>query len=276
MIIRWIMNKGEPDTRFGPETPGEGYNAIGFPPAWPNRPWVAANFVADWRGIVVGDNIMPEHLLGIQSLDGQALEPDSGREADQRLMRDLRARADAVMWGANTLRRQPQIIPDLGNDLWLHGLRTSRGLSYFPPLILVTDSGNLDFSLPAFHTKKLRTFVLTNNLTAEKLQVAASGTKAEIIGIGSPKLDMAGALNYLLERESMKVVLCEGGHSLIVSLHELGFLDEVFMTNSNVALDARRIQNPKYMFDFVKEKARRVAYGKAGQFEFRRWRFNER
>lgn len=277
MTITWTINKGELDLRFGPKALGPEYNSIGFPPAWDNRPWIAANFVADQNGLVVGDNIIPEHLLGITSLEGQRLEPDSGREADQRLMRDLRVRANAVMWGANTLRRQPTIIPDLQDDATLHNLRTSLGFPYYPPLILVTDSGNLDFSLKAFHTDNLRTIVLTNETTAQKLQPLSAGTKAEIIGIGNPNLNMSAALERLRKQEGMRRVICEGGHKLIVSLRrEGGFLDEVFVTTSNVAIDPALVQNPKYMFKFEKEGAELIAFGKAGKFEFRRWRFNKR
>lgn len=283
MKIRWIKDEGEPDRRFGPGAPGTKYNAIGFPPAWPDRPWIISNFVADKNGLVVADNLKdPLAILGKASFpDGKPLTPDPGAEADWRFMRILRAYADMVMWGANTLRLQPRIIPDLydpqGKPITaLHEFRKTHGMPYYPPLVLVTDSGNLDFSLPAFHTAELETLVLTNEVTADRLRPQAAGTNAKIIGIGTPKLNMTQGLKSLRLEWGAELILCEGGHSLIESLHAGGFLDEVFVTTSNVALEPSRLKNPKYLFDFRQENARLVAHGKAGQFEFRRWRFNQR
>lgn len=280
MIVNWSINQGEPDSRFGPEAPDPGYNAIGFPAAWDDRPWIAASFVADRNGLVVGDNLKPEHLLGMEDLaTGQALTPDAGREADQWLMRDLRARADAVMWGANTLRIQPTIIPDLHDDPIRHGLRKSHGLPHYPRLVLVTNSGGLDFFLPAFHTKPLEVIILTNETVKTQLEGRAREAKAErtsVVGRGPKELDMAAGLRYLLHALGIKLLLCEGGHSLIESLHAGGFLDEVFVSTSDLAIDPALVKNPRYMFDFAAENARLVAEGQAGGFGFRRWRFNKR
>lgn len=281
MSVDWIENH-ETRWRFGPEKPGPGFVALGFPPAWDNRPWIFANFVADKNGLVVADNLPdPTAILGKVSFpDSQPLRPDTGAEADWRFMRNLRAYADAVMWGANTLRLQPEIIPDLkgpdpNDEPTLRAFRKSHGLAEYPSLILVTNSGQFDFSLPAFNTPGLKTTILTNAMTAELLETKAQGTKTALVGAGRTQLDMASALEHL-RLQKIDYLLCEGGHSLIVSLHEQGFLDEVFVTTSNIALDPALVQNPKYMFKFEEEGDQLIAFGTAGQFEFRRWRFSDR
>lgn len=281
--ITWASNEiTEPDARFGKMLPKE-WEVFTFPPAWKHRPWIAANFVADRNGLVVGKTnggktVTPEHLLGKRRFpSNRKCTPDPAVEADQRTMRILRTLADGVMWGRKTLTHQPKIIPDLMGDYrTLHAFRDAHSMGMYPPLILVTDSGELDFSLPAFRTPGLRTVVLTNEATAKRTAPLAAGTNTQVIGFGAEKLNTAKGLEWLLKTEGMNVVLCEGGHSLIESLHADGLLDEVFVTTTNVALDPAKVVDPKYMFDFAKEGARLVACGTAGKFEFRRWRFNER
>ncbi len=275
--VIWEFDHGEPDIRFGGMAPGPGWRAFGFPAATKDAPFVTSNFIADKRGLVVGENIRVEHIVGRESFpEGEPLTPDVGSNIDYRMLHNLRAYADAVMWGRNTLTREPSIIPDLMNDRRLIEFRKKNRLPLLPKLVLVSNSaGNIDFALPAFHTQGLETIILTNQKSAEALAAKAreAMASAKIVGLGQDTLDVQEGLKHLRQKEDVEVLLVEGGHSLIESLHGQGLLHEAFVTTSDKALDPEKVKGAKYMFDFRAEGARHMAHGNGGQFQFDRWRW---
>ena len=186
------------------------------------------------RGLYGGSLTMPEELVYsnfVTSLDGVVALPGAGvssgptlsgrSEADRFVMGLLRAVADCVLVGAQTLRE------DAGH-LWTPGyihpasaedfgrLRAALGLAAEPVLCILTRSGDLDRSQRVFR---------------EQAPLVLEGA-SEIGDV------LAG-----LRGRGYRRVLCEGGPQVIGQLVGAGLLDEAFITLSPVL--AGRDQTPR-------------------------------
>ena len=77
----------------------------------------------------------------------------------------------------------------------------------------------------------------------------------------------------------MRYLDCEGGQTVLRALHDAGLLDEVFLTETDVGVDASRHRGAMKMFQFQSEGAELIAESRIGRdsaWRFRRWRFNQR
>ena len=100
MKIRWHVQK-EQRFPFGSVSPDpDWFEPIGFPPPWPDRPWVYAVMVASANGVVAWPRSGPDDdpVLAILGQDDARDE----RIADRRHMRHLRCFGDVAI-GAQTL-----------------------------------------------------------------------------------------------------------------------------------------------------------------------------
>ena len=195
------------------------YGRLGF-----KTPVVYANFVASVDGVV---------SLGSKPSAGSTI---SGKyPADRFLMGLLRACADAVVIGAGTLRATPghlwtpaHVYPELATEFT--GLRSTLGRSLEPALVVLTASGDLDFSHPALVRGAL---VITTAAGAKKIgdRVPAA---SELIEMGEgTTLDIGKTIAELRGR-GLHVLLTEGGPHLTGQLIEGALLDELFLTVSPV------------------------------------------
>src|SRR5713101_5298919 len=171
VIIRWQRND---ETRypFGSESPDPArLEPLGFPPPWPNRPWIYANVITEKNGIVAwkragaGDD-------PVRAIAGGDFTR-SGRLADLQLMRHLRACADAFSVGAQTLRDHPDLVgaaDDIGGELGeaLRRFRVRHGLRGVPLQVVYSISGELDLGAPIFSTE-LTAIVVTTGPGARRL-----------------------------------------------------------------------------------------------------------
>jgi riboflavin biosynthesis pyrimidine reductase len=186
---------------------------IGF-----HAPSLYANFVTSLDGVVAADGAPPSAISG-------------GVDADRFVMGLLRACAEAVVIGAGTLRAEPRHLwtPDhIYSPLATAyaDLRTALGLPPTPRLVLLTRSGDIDPSLPAF---ELGALVLTTATGANALRgrlPAASTVTA--LGPGIEPADVLAALR----EEGFQVVLTEGGPTLLAQFLAASLLDELFLTLS--------------------------------------------
>jgi riboflavin biosynthesis pyrimidine reductase len=195
---------------------------------------VYSNFVASLDGVVT---------LGSKPSAGSIL---SGKyAADRFLMGLLRACADAVVIGAGTLRATPghiwtpaHVYPALATEFT--ALRSSLGRSPEPALVLLTASGDLDFSHPALVRGAM---VVTTAAGAKKLANRLPA-KCELVEMGDGKrLDPGATINELRSR-GLKVLLTEGGPHLVGQLIEGRLLDEAFLTVSPVLAGRRDAGTP--------------------------------
>lgn len=195
------------------------YGRLGF-----SSPVVYSNFVASIDGVVT---------LGSKPSAGSLI---SGKyPADRFVMGLLRACADAVVIGAGTLRATPghlwtpnHVYPALATEFT--ALRSALGRSAEPKLVVLTATGDLDFTHPAFAKSSI---VCTTSGGAKKIGRHLA-PECELVTIGKGhSLDIGKALDELRDR-GLDVLLVEGGPHVMGQLIEHGLLDEAFLTVSPV------------------------------------------
>jgi riboflavin biosynthesis pyrimidine reductase len=263
----------DPD-RFGP---------LGFPLPWPTRPWIYGNVIASREGVVTWARTGPHDDPVRAIAGGDRSRP--GRLADVRLLRYLRACADAIAFGAQTLRDQPDLVgsPNPGGELGerLVQWRARHGLPPVPLQVLYSASGRLDLDLPMFTTPDLTVVVITTAGGARRLGERA-GARLTTLVAGDDRVD-AAALRHAHERLyrdfGVRYLDCEGGVVALESLRAAGILDEIFVTVTDTAVEAVAHADVRRLFDFEAEGACLVGEGRVAAdpgYVFRRWRFNRR
>ncbi len=286
--IYWHLNNVKDP--FIPESPVPNrFEAIGFPHAWPDLPWVFANMVASANGVVAWKRKGAEDdpVLAILGGDPNRIE----RRADKLLMRYLRTFGDMSI-GAETNRSQPNLI-QTPRESWdsepelqevyeaLYNRRTRYGLSYHPKNIIYSPSGRLELKNPVFNTDGVEVIVITTKNGAD--QLLTNGAKDKKISlIVEDKLDVAGLINAhrkLSNDFGVRRLNCEGGETILRALQGAGILDEVFVTYTDVEIDESQHEGVLHIFDFEKIGAKLIAEGKINPesgYTFRRWRLNQR
>jgi len=285
-LIHWHRNV-EARYAHGPVSPDPGRLApLGFPPAWSGRPWIYANVIASANGVLTWHRA-GAHDDPVRVIAGGDFTR-SGRLADLALMRHLRACADAVSVGAQTLRDHPDLVAtpgELGGGLAdsLARFRKERGLRRFPLQVVYTESGRLDLDAPIFNTPDLMTVIVTTDSGARALR-ARGGDDMDItiFTAGDERIESGGLIRSherLLAEFGVRYLDCEGGMVVLESLHGAGLLDEIFVTVTDVHIEASEHEGVKRLFSFDAAGASLIAEGRAASdpgYVFRRWRFNER
>jgi riboflavin biosynthesis pyrimidine reductase len=205
------------------------YGRLGFPAAPPGRPWIYSNFVQSLDGIV---SFKGKHAAG----------SDIARSRHDRWLMDLlRAHADAVLVGANTLLDET----DLGDrprgpvfrimDAELRRLRQKLGKRR-ETNIIVTGSATLDLSaFRVFDGELVDAVVVTTRSGAKRLAEKQPHPHVRVIAAGEDKFVDLTATAGLLRRElGVEYLLCEGGPTLYGYLSRAGLVDEKFVTVSPV------------------------------------------
>lgn len=175
----------------------------------------------------------------ISSLDGKATASGKagpiGSPTDRLLMRALRARVDAVMIGAGTLRAEKLTLA-VPRDL--KASREARGLRPQPLAVLATGSSDLPLEANLLGPSPDNLLVLTSPETPEECltELSSSGASIEVVPeesdsvSSSSQLDLARALETLKERYAVDVLLVEGGPVLNHTFVRNGLADELFLT----------------------------------------------
>lgn len=195
------------------------YGRLGFP-----AHVVYANFVSSIDGVVT---------LGSKPSAGSLISGKS--QADRFLMGLLRACADAVVLGAGTLRGTPghlwtpaHVFPALATEFT--ALRSALGRSAEPALVVLTASGDLDFSHPALARGAI---VMTTSPGAKRIGPRLPAS-CDLVVLGKGKsIDFGKAMAELRQR-GFDVLLSEAGPHVTGQLVADGLLDEVFLTLSPV------------------------------------------
>jgi riboflavin biosynthesis pyrimidine reductase len=207
------------------------YGNLGFPPSPVDRPWIYTNFVQSLDGIVT--------LLGEHASGGDISQSSP---ADRWLMDLLRAHADGLLMGMNTLREeQRQRGPDSRGivfrvaDPVLQELRRKLGKAR-ERNIFVTSAANLDLSRhKVFDGDIVDAAILTSPSGAEFLRAQGTHPNVAIIGAGEKDhFDLAKGVSKLRQELAVQYLLCEGGPTLYGSLARADLVDEKFMTVSPV------------------------------------------
>ena len=281
--IHWYSNR---ETRypFGECSPDpEWFEPIGFPPAWPDRPWIYGVVVASANGVLAWRRTGPEDDPVLAVL-GDPTRPE--RVADARHLRHLRCFGDVGL-GAQTVRDQPRLVPspqELGDPPApaLYRFREVHGLPHHPRAIVYSLRGGLELSSPLFNTPGMDVFVVTPPDAAAMLAARSARTTTAIAIVAEPVLETAGlrrAHERLFAERGVRYLACEGGEKILRALRAAGLLDEVFVTVTDRVIDETAHEGVLKIFDFEAEGADLIAEGRispSSGWTFRRWRFNAR
>ncbi|HVC81845.1 MAG TPA: dihydrofolate reductase family protein [Chloroflexota bacterium] len=199
---------------------------------WPippvvERPWVYVNFVASLDGRVSFN--LPGVVGGGPVSDFNA--------NDKWLMGLLRARADAVMVGDNTLRAEPEHLwtPEYicPGEPGFADLRRAEGRRETPLQVIVTLSGKVPAEAQIFEDSAQRVLVAGTESGVGAAQALLAGCgHVEYLALGRDSVDLDLLLARLTARHAVHTLLCEGGPTLHGSLLGAGLVDEEFITLS--------------------------------------------
>ncbi|WP_406204431.1 pyrimidine reductase family protein [Kitasatospora sp. NBC_01560] len=174
------------------------------------RPWLRANMVAG--------------LDGGAKLDG--LSEGLSSQADKRIFGVLRALADVVLVGAETVRAEGYRPGRARADF--AAARKAAGQAPAPVIAVVTRSLELDLTAPLFTEPLVRTVVITTGDAPEERRAAVAGV-ADLIVAGRGSVDLRAAVAALAERGWTRL-LSEGGPRLLGQLAAADLLDELCLS----------------------------------------------
>ncbi|MEV8432852.1 pyrimidine reductase family protein [Streptomyces sp. HUAS 31] len=201
--------------------------AYAYPEPGPGepQPWLRANMVST--------------LDGAAQHDGRS-QPIS-TATDMRIFGTLRALADVVIVGAETVRQEGYRPARARAEF--AGAREAAGQGPAPAIAVISASLDLDFGLPLFTSPSVPTMILTGAAAAPDRMAAAEKAGARVViagdGVGVDPVRVVQALAELGHTR----LLTEGGPRLLGQLVASGVLDELCLTISPMltAGDAQRI-----------------------------------
>ena len=207
----------------------QSYGWLGFPAALTNRPWIYSNFVQSLDGIV---SFKGKHAAGSDI---------SRSEEDRWLMDLLRAHADAVLVGMNTLLDETELGSRARGPVFrimdpeLRKLREKLGKKR-EKNIIVTGAGTADLSgYRVFDGELVDAMVATTRSGAKRLEERNSHANVKVIAAGEGKLiDLRRMVEILRREHGIEYLLCEGGPTLYGYMSRAGLIDERFVTISPI------------------------------------------
>jgi riboflavin biosynthesis pyrimidine reductase len=208
------------------------YGKLGFPAPHSERPWTFANFV--------------QSIDGVASFKGpHASGGDISQSMEDRWLMDLlRAHADAIIMGVNTLVAETLSAPHVNGgrgpvycieDESLRELRVNLGRKR-EKVIFVTASGSVDpRAYRVFDGDLMDALILTTAAGAARLQ--GRSARVQLIVAGQDKtIDLPLAMGMLHKEMEVGHLLCEGGPTFYGSMSRAGLIDEKFVTVAPVEI----------------------------------------
>lgn len=205
------------------------------------RPYVLVNFI--------------ETLDGVISYT-QPGEPYQGTvggksDTDHMVMGILRARADAVIFGAGSLREDkghihtPAFISPPHAEAYA-AMRAALGKGETQPLsVVMSASGQIDLDERTFHSPDLRVVVVTTDVGEERLRGEPLPVGVEVRAVdGAATVDVQAMLRLLADDYGVRVALNEGGPLVLASFLAAGAVDELFLTLAP-QLAGRAVERPR-------------------------------
>jgi riboflavin biosynthesis pyrimidine reductase len=231
-----LFEAGEP-AAAGEAAAYGSYGPLGFPAAPAGRPWLFSNFVQSLDGIV-----------SFQSKDSTTADL-SHSPADRWVMDLLRAHADAVLLGVNTLVEEAHQHPSGRGFIYriqdekLRELRRALGHGR-EKNIFVTGAASLDLGkYRVFEGEHVEAFILTTDMGAKRLAEKKTHPHVRVLVAGEGKtVDLPRAMALLRRELKVEYLLCEGGPTLHGHLQRAALVDEMFVTTSPVMVGQRAPQ----------------------------------
>ncbi len=205
-----------------------GYGRLSFPVPPPDRPWIYSNFVQSLDGIV-----------SLRGKFGSGFDISQSEE-DRWLMDLLRAHADAVLLGINSLVEEKYYMGSGRGPVFkiadseMLRLRDKLGRGR-QKNIFVTNSATIQLAdYRVFDGELVDAYVITTRAGADKLRAQRHGL-VKIIEAGEwPRVDLPLAIKKLKQELGIRYLLCEGGPTLYGNMTRAGLIDEKFVTISPV------------------------------------------
>lgn len=200
-----------------------------------DRPWEPAELAGVYA-------YPQEHLHGqgwlranmVTSVDGAAHHGGRSQPlshpADMRIFGVLRALADVVIVGAETVR-QERYRPARERAEFA-ARRAEEGQTPVAAIAVVSASLHLDFSLPLFTEPVVPTMLITGPAAPRHGLDAARAAGAEVITVGEGAEVDPLRVKAELVRRGYTRLLTEGGPRLLGAFAEAGALDELCLTTS--------------------------------------------
>ncbi|UWE11660.1 pyrimidine reductase family protein [Actinacidiphila bryophytorum] len=204
--------------------------AYAYPaPREKDRPYLRANMVAS--------------LDGAAHAEGRSAPLSS--PADMRIFGTLRALADAVLVGAETVRREGYRPAKARKDFAEQ--RAAAGQLPAPVIAVVSRSLDLDLDAPLFRepaTPAAATIVLTCTAAPRERRAAAEAAGARVVLAGDTGVDPVRAVAEMAALGHTRL-LHEGGPRLLAQFAAAGVLDELCLTVAPLLVggDAPRVMN---------------------------------
>jgi riboflavin biosynthesis pyrimidine reductase len=173
-----------------------------------DRPYTVANMI--------------ESVDGRGSFDGRSSA--LGDAGDKQVFRALRSVCDVVLAGTGTLATEH--YGRLVRDADVQAARERHGLAPQPLLCTVTRSGHVPPEIPLLADPDARV-VIYSGAAVDLGDVAAA---VQVITVDPDRLSVAAALRDLRIRRQARLVLCEGGPTILGQLIGDRGLDELFLT----------------------------------------------
>lgn len=225
-----LFEDGLPNTPSLPQELRQTYAGDWSIPSIPERPYIYSNFVISRDGQISFNE--PGHLGGG--------DVSGFNQHDRWLMALLRACADAIIMGDNTLRLEPE-------HLWTHDyiypedtaafqqLRQAETLKEKPMLVFLSQHGDL-FQEAEVFKHDLDIIIATTSQGAERALSLSGQAKIHILDLGIDQVDLNKLCSILYHTFSIKRLLCEGGPRAYGSMIQAGLIDEEFLTLSPVVI----------------------------------------
>ncbi len=196
------------------------------------RPYVYSNFVLSRDGRVSFNE--PGHMSGA-NVSGFSVH-------DRWLMALLRARADAILMGDNTLRIEPDhvwtaeyIFPDDADAFG--ALRRAEKRMPAPLQVFLSLEGDIDVSAAAIFSRDDHVVLATTTRGAARARaLPATRARVDVLELGAEAVDVRALVELLRGSYDVATVLCEGGPRAYGSLLAAGCLDDEFLTLSPVVV----------------------------------------
>ncbi|MFF7212434.1 pyrimidine reductase family protein [Streptomyces sp. NPDC008238] len=221
------------ETLDGPEALADAY---AYPESAGDAPWLRANMVSS--------------LDGAARHDGRS-QPLSS-DADMRVFGVLRALADVVVVGAETVR-QEGYRPARAREAFAER-RAAAGQGPAAAIAVVSARLDLDFSLPLFTEPLVPTLLLTGEEAPADRVAAAAKAGARVVRAGRGTGVEPARVVRELAALGLRRMLTEGGPRLLAQFAAEGVVDELCLTVAPLltAGDAMRIMNGPGIADPVR------------------------
>ncbi len=141
-------------------------------------------------------------------------------------MREIRARGDALLVGAGTVRIDNMAMGL--SDANLRDERVARGQAPYPVRVIVSNSGQIDPAWKVFKTTISPILIFTSDSMPEENKEALR--ELATLHFSPKAVDIADVLKILRRRYEIQTLVCEGGAQLFRALCEIGAVDELYLT----------------------------------------------